>query len=530
MPDARLLAFRPRVQLTVQPVGLQSAPAADELQSAAANAVLGLFPQAEVLSDGVGKVGEDGASLHVTVTCSGAGLVVTGVIQRPGRLSVQLTDVDYEISTGMYSDAERHQRMQERVKGMVHKLLSTGYGVDKRPWGILVGVRPTKLVHKYLDRSIPEDKIRFLLKDVYQVREDKVRLVLDVALRQRSFFSEDSARAVSVYVGIPFCPTRCRYCSFAAYPLTTHKHLVEGFFQALLAEIEAVGTILRDCGLSVQSWYIGGGTPTILTAGQLDTMITKLHQFVPTPTSGEFTVEAGRPDTITAKKLRVLKDLGVNRISINPQTMQQRTLDAVGRCHSVGQVVSAFEMARNVGFPIVNADLIIGLVGETAEDVADTLEQMGRLEPENLTVHSLAVKRASTWRSEAEHLAYPDRLEVEKMAALARRYATQHGLHPYYLYRQRYIVGDLENIGYAKPGTESVYNIQMMEERQTILALGGGGISKFIYGGDRVQRVPNPKCPATYAQSLRDLIAKKEAAVAQWLSHRRGPTRPGSSC
>ena len=320
---------------------------------------------------------------------------------------------------------------------------------------------------------------------------------------------------MSIYVGIPLSHS-LSLLLLCCLSLGTHGHLVEGFFAALLQEVESLGHWLTSLGIQADTWYIGGGTPTILTADQLELLLERMRSCLPHPQFREFTVEAGRADTITAEKLQVMRKYAVNRLSINPQSMQQRTLDAVGRRHTVEQVISAFALARDAGFETINADLILGLPGEKPEDVTDTLAKIRELNPGNLTVHTLAVKRAATWRHQAEELAYPTPEEMEIMAELTKEYALAQGLLPYYLYRQRYTVGDLENIGYAKPGTESGYNVFMMEERQSIIALGGGGITKFVYPDETVVRVINPKCSATYAQNLGKLLEEKKAALTKW--------------
>lgn len=482
----------------------------------------GVSPKTDTSDTGETDLPADAEPIVIEVVTNWQdGLVVTGSIRGDSGGSVTLTDVDREILDPIYSAGERQQRVGERVRLIVQKLIVQGLGVPQSPWGILVGVRPTKIVHRYLDRGFDYQRIASIMGDVYGLASHKIELLFEVVRRQRKFFHVSGPKVlppISIYVGIPFCPTRCRYCSFAAYPLASHGHLLPGFFQALLQEIREVGHFLREHRLAVETWYIGGGTPTVLTAAELQVLLETMHKELPARTAGEFTVEAGRPDTITLEKLSVLKDYGVTRLSINPQTMQQRTLDAIGRAHTVSQVREAFRMARRIGFPVINADLIIGLPGEGLDDIQSTLTQIGALGPENLTIHSLAVKRAATWRALAADLEYPDEAVAAQMMQLTEDFARQHGLVPYYLYRHRYIVGDLENVGYALPGTESIYNIQMMEERQTILAFGGGGISKFVnVEKDSLVRQVNPKCPGTYTHQIAELIQEKCSALRDWI-------------
>lgn len=489
---------------------------------AAELAVKAVYPEAVIdcqLNDGEPRVDADPVVIQVSTNWQG-GLVVKGAIAGGSARPVTLTDIDREILDPVYSDGEREQRIGERVRLLVHKLIAESFDVAPSPWGILVGVRPTKIVHRYLDRGFGYERIASILREVYGIAPNKIQLLFEVVRRQRKFFHSSDGNElppISIYVGIPFCPTRCRYCSFAAYPLGSHGHLLPGFFRALLEEIRRVGSFIRENQVPVETWYIGGGTPTVLTASELRLLLETMHQQLPEAPL-EFTVEAGRPDTITLEKLAVLKELGVNRLSINPQTMHQKTLDAIGRDHTVSQVVEAFAMARRVGFSVVNADLILGLPGEGLAEVADTLTQIDALRPENLTIHTLAVKRAATWRASAASLQYPDESTAKEMVELARDYALERGLVPYYLYRHRYIVGDLENVGYALPGMESVYNIQMMEERQTVLAFGGGGISKFVRTKENsLVRHVNPKCPGTYTHQIENLIQEKLIALRDWI-------------
>lgn len=408
---------------------------------------------------------------------------------------------DIEILRWGYQPADRVQRMKERARLGVLQVISSAYDLPMSPWGILTGVRPTKLIHNLLDRGFSRDEVTRLLLNVYGVAPERVELIVNIAQWQRQFFHASPNQPVGVYIGIPFCPTRCSYCSFAAYPIETHGHLMPKFHAALCTEIEGIGRLLRRLGVEVESVYVGGGTPTIFQGDDLRAILALARKWFVSPRTVEFTVEAGRPETITRETSEIFAELGVNRVSVNPQTMHDETLRRVGRAHTAEDTRKAVELVRRAGIPVINMDIILGLPGEELHHVEATLEAIRELRPDNLTVHSLAMKRASQLRKNIHDSAIAQE-QGQAMAQAAARAAQEWGLAPYYLYRQRYILSDLENIGYARPQTASVYNVQMMEERQTIIALGGGGITKLVSPDLKLVRLANPKCPATYAQQL----------------------------
>ncbi|HHY15722.1 MAG TPA: coproporphyrinogen dehydrogenase HemZ [Firmicutes bacterium] len=424
--------------------------------------------------------------------------------------------LDTEILDDGYGETDRRRRGKERVRLGVRRVIERTFGLSAGPWGILTGVRPTKLVHSLFDRGFSQAKVRHLLQEVYGVFPDKIALLEEVIIEQRRHFLPNPNNPVSIYVGIPFCPTRCTYCSFAAYPLASHGHLMSAFLQALRLEILAVGSLLRESGVQVESIYLGGGTPTTVQGGKLVELLALIDAELKTAHTREYTVEAGRPETLGGETLAVLKDAGVNRISINPQSMHDQTLHAIGRRHSVEQIRTAFGQARRVGIPIINMDIILGLPGEKPAHVEQTLQEIAALGPDNLTVHSLALKRASVLKREQAYLQVAQE-QGEMMAALSRKYALAWAMKPYYLYRQRYILGDLENVGYARPEKECLYNIQMMEERQTIIALGGGGITKLVKPDQTLTRLINAKCPATYTQRIHGDLGSKINQIRQHL-------------
>ncbi len=377
------------------------------------------------------------------------------------------------------------------------------------PWGTLTGVRPTKIAFEQMEHQISKPEIERFMSEQYLCSRENIDLSLQVAERELKLLQEiDYKNGYSVYIGIPFCPSTCLYCSFTSYSLEKFGDMVEQYLNALFKEITYAGTCYKDKKLS--TIYLGGGTPTTLSAGQLERLLTHIRNSFDFTHVMEYTVEAGRPDSITADKLKVLKMQGVTRISINPQSMRQKTLDIIGRKHTVEQIIEAFHMARDIGHDNINMDIIIGLPGECKDDVAYTLEEIDKLKPDSLTVHTLAIKRAA--RLNIEKTFYKDMVPTDtiQMLELTSDYARNAGYLPYYLYRQKNMADNLENIGYAKYGKEGLYNILIMEEKQTILALGAGALSKFIFHEEnRIERVENVKSLKDYIERIDEMIERK---------------------
>lgn len=396
-------------------------------------------------------------------------------------------------------------------------------GVVRRipDWGTMTGVRPTKIPMNELLQGKTKEQVEESLRKWYCCTEEKLDLCLDIAMREAHLLKDvDFNDGYSLYIGIPFCPTTCLYCSFPSFPYEKFGHMAQGYLQALKKEIQSVA---KECtGHTLTSIYIGGGTPTTLTAEQLAELLSCVRNCFPLTDSYEFTVEAGRPDSITREKLEVMRKYGVERISVNPQTMQQKTLDLIGRRHTVEDTKSAFLLARELGFTNINMDLIIGLPGEDVDDFADTLEQIRTLEPDSLTVHSLVIKRASRLRSvleESRDFAKEEKNrfeQMEQMLSLAQKFAHKENYLPYYMYRQKNSAGHFgssgqENIGFAKDGKECLYNILIMEEMQTIVAAGAGASTK-IYHPDKkiVSRVENVKNITDYISRIDEMIERKK--------------------
>ena len=378
------------------------------------------------------------------------------------------------------------------------------------PWGMLTGIRPTKLTMNFLEEGLSPEEAAARMRESYLVSAEKARLAAEISGRELAAVSGLAAGGWSLYLGIPFCPTTCLYCSFTSYPLAAWAARTDEYLDAL--ERELAWTAQRFSGHPCHTVYIGGGTPTSISEAQLDRLLSAVEARVPMETVREFTVEAGRPDSITEGKLRVLRAHPVTRISINPQTMRDETLRLIGRHHTAADTVRAFETARRLGFDDINMDLIIGLPGEKPADVTETMRQIEALRPENLTVHSLAVKRASRLKMEAHGAVRPELTEAEygEMMALAQASAARMGLSPYYLYRQKNMVGNLENVGFCAPGKEGLYNILIMEELEHIAALGAGTVSKAVYPDGRIERADNVKDVGLYLSRTDEMIRRKE--------------------
>lgn len=377
------------------------------------------------------------------------------------------------------------------------------------PWGSLTGIRPTRLLRELIEEKGEAEALRFMGEE-FDVSPKKLALAKEIVDIQRPFM-QGIGNGADVYIGIPFCRTRCLYCSFLS-EVRTKKTDMAAYIDALKKDIRLGAAILRDSGYHIRSMYMGGGTPTVLTEDELkDVLEYAMEQYG--GYGSEFTVEAGRPDTITKEKLRVIRSMGAGRISINPQTMCGRTLELVGRSHSPEEIVRAYYDARELGFDSINMDVIAGLPGENLEDVRHTLEEIKRLYPDNLTVHTLAIKRSSKLKGMLDEYSLPDADEAEAMVNAGMQAAEDMGMKPYYMYRQKYMRGNLENVGYAKPGTECMYNIDMMEETVSIMAHGAGAMTKRIFDGEcRVERIPNPKDVATYIAKV-DAVAEEKRSL-----------------
>ena len=395
------------------------------------------------------------------------------------------------------------------------------YGMLKKrtgkelPWGTLTGIRPTKIAMTRLDHGEDEENIRTFMRDTYLTSEEKIDLSIEIAERERELLSHiDYENGYSLYVGIPFCPTTCLYCSFTSYPIGAWEKTVHLYLEALFKELDYVAEKMKD--RTLDTIYFGGGTPTSLKAEELDALITKIENTFDLSHVKEFTVEAGRPDSITEDKFKVLRAHNISRISINPQTMKQATLDLIGRRHTVDMVKEKFRMARELGFDNINMDLIIGLPEEDINDVRNTMEQVKELAPDSVTVHSLAIKRAARLNIFKERYANLKIQNTQEMIDLTAEYARGMGLEPYYLYRQKNMAGNFENVGYAAPGKACIYNILIMEEKQTIVACGAGTTTKVTFPAEnRLERVENVKDVEQYITRIDEMIERKEKLLSR---------------
>ena len=420
----------------------------------------------------------------------------------------------YFVSDGKADEVPR-AAVHRAIKRNVYAFFRTRFAVPPAPWGILHGVRPTKIVHRWLRSGMSPEEIVARLGEDYNCSADKARLITDVAVRQLPFLVQGDARNVSIYVGIPFCLSRCLYCSFPSNLLPSEKNL-RSFMEVLARDLDAAAEDVRALGLTVQSIYIGGGTPTSLPNDFFAEMLKMVYNAFYGSHIAEFTVEAGRPDSMSAEKIAAMKEHAVTRVSVNPQSMQEATLERIGRHHSPADIVRMVHEIRAAMNVHINMDVILGLPGETAADVERTMAAVTALAPDDITLHALALKRGSNLRlkMETEHVELPSDAETRRMSEAAVRAVEEAGYRPYYLYRQGYMSGDLENVGYARAGAESIYNIQIMEEHQTIIGIGGAATTKVLgIRSGRMRSVFNAKDLVTYLRDIDIYIEKRRALL-----------------
>ena len=410
-------------------------------------------------------------------------------------------------------DDTNRKETKNSLKRTLYRLLSEYTGVEL-PWGNLTGIRPTKIPMALLEEGKSEEEIARYMKETYFTSDEKIKLSIEIAERELELLHKlDYEEGYSLYIGIPFCPTTCLYCSFTSYSMSAWKNRMDDYLSALEKELDY--TAVKFAHKKLNSIYIGGGTPTTLNPQQLDRLIRKIKCSFDLSDLVEFTVEAGRPDSITKEKLMVLRNHDISRISINPQTMKQETLDLIGRHHTVQQTIDSFYLARELGFDNINMDLIVGLPGESLSDVADTMEVIRKLAPDNLTVHSLAIKRAARLNIQRERYQDFEIVNTADHIALTSKVAEEMGLFPYYLYRQKNMAGNFENVGYAAPGKAGVYNVLIMEEKQSIVACGAGASTKRVWvqpnpdGTHRIERAENVKDVAQYITRIDEMIERK---------------------
>ena len=410
---------------------------------------------------------------------------------------------------------EVKRRRKRQVKQALYDLLKRLTGM-RPPWGSLTGIRPTRLLYEAMDAGMTLDDAVRHVREAYDVTPEKAALLGEIAGMQQGI-REARPDQFDLYIGIPFCRTRCSYCSFSAGEIGNGRR-VQPYVDALLREIELCKALMAEKGMRLRAGYVGGGTPTAIPCGALERILAAAQAAF--PTAVEWTVEAGRPDTIDAQKLKMLKDLGVGRISVNPQTFNDETLRRVGRAHTGAETVAAYELARKLGFDDINMDLIAALPGETVDDFRRTLEAVAALAPDSVTVHSLAIKRSSKLHEQLTVAGGHTQIGAEgagEMIALAREDLMAAGYRPYYLYRQKYMAGNLENVGYARPGKACLYNIGNMEETVSVLALGAGAITKWLFDPTqrdlRIERAPNVRNIDEYIARVDEMVRRKRAII-----------------
>ncbi len=379
------------------------------------------------------------------------------------------------------------------------------------PWGILTGIRPAKIATKHLLNGKTPSEVAEIFMDEYGCSPQKADLVVKVAQAELPIRQNMYSDGVSVYIGIPFCPTRCLYCSFVTCGTRQAAKLMDLYVECLKKEISYTAKILKENGDRIETLYMGGGTPTTLTPELLDELISHIYKEFDLEFLREFTVEAGRPDTVTKEKLEILKKHNVSRISINPQSMNEETLKIIGRNHTPQQIKEAFSLARECGFDNINMDVIAGLPGETLDMFKRTLEEVEALSPENTTVHVMSIKRSSRLHEYLDEYQLPKGDVVSQMVDFAYDFLKSKDKHPYYMYRQKNQLGNLENVGYSKNGFDNLYNIYIMEEIQSIISLGCGGVTKTVdKETDRIERIFNVKEPKDYIERIDEMLSRKD--------------------
>jgi coproporphyrinogen dehydrogenase HemZ len=445
------------------------------------------------------------ADIAVTLSISGDKRVhVHGILLEKSTGNKYEADHEKDVSSYL-EEKDRFKQVKYTVFHVYLTLLQQYTGLIQQ-WGVLTGIRPVKLLHQKLRSGLSKEEAHRQLREDYLVTEEKIELMQEIVDRQLAVVPDlyDLAHEVSIYIGIPFCPTKCAYCTFPAYAIGGRQGSVDAFLAGLHYEMREVGRFLKERGINITTIYYGGGTPTSITAEEMDRLYAEMYESFPNVERvREITVEAGRPDTITPEKLNVLKKWNIDRISINPQSYIQETLKAIGRHHTVDETIEKFHLAREMGMNNINMDLIIGLPGEGLKEFSYTLAETEKLMPESLTVHTLSFKRASEMTKNKAKYKVADRDEISEMMKAAQEWTKRHGYVPYYLYRQKNILGNLENVGYALPGKESIYNIMIMEEQQSIIGLGCGASSKFVDPKTRkITRFANPKEPKVYNENF----------------------------
>ena len=450
--------------------------------------------------------------LQMSLFPAGSDVEATSTLHRGNTWLTAVTKITYD---GRTATATRRLKASEETVRLRRRCLQQSYylaAIQLLPatpaWGALAGVRPTKITTKHILEGGTPASADKLLKDVYYVTPERRKLSVDCSVSTVNAANKLESSDLSLYVGIPFCPTRCTYCSVVSRTIGRKTELLNPYLEALLKEIAITGKLLADSGKQIRTIYIGGGTPTSLSAPQMAYLLDAIRDSFDLSRCIEFTVEGGRPDTLDAEKLQTIFDHGADRMSINPQTMEDHVLKACGRPHKAADVIRAYREAEAAGFKAINMDLIAGLPQDSLEGFRRSLDSVAALNPSNITVHTLALKKGADLFERRENL--PSAEEVTAMVAYANETLAALGYKPYYLYRQKYMSGSFENVGWSRDNLDCLYNIYMMEEVHTILSLGGGGMNKVNFPDGSQQRFHNPKFPEQYIEMLDDVLRQKE--------------------
>ena len=424
-------------------------------------------------------------------------------------VDMKLSDEERSLSETVFNDTQSEyewQTLRERkLAALLFELLCTETSY-RPPWGILTGIRPSKLMNSFIEKSGRERAAEIFEED-YLVSKEKALLALNVAENERQIIEKSKEDSYSLYISIPFCPSRCSYCSFVSHSNERAKELIPAYLEKLLSELSVTADIAEELGLKLESIYIGGGTPTVLDEEQLTSLTSEVDRLFLKGKRLEYTIEAGRPDSITPGKLEVIRRSGANRISINPQTLNDVVLRNIGRNHSTSDFFAAMKTAKQISFHSVNTDLIAGLPGDTVESFEATLDSIIDLSPENITVHTLSLKKSSSMAESC--LRFDNAKTVVRMLEVASEKLYAAGYLPYYMYRQSKCIGNLENVGWAKKGFECEYNVQMMEETHTVLAVGAGAVTR-LKNSSRIDRIFNFKYPFEYIDDFDEIIKRKQ--------------------
>ena len=450
--------------------------------------------------------------LQMSLFPAGAEVDATSSLHRGSTWSTATAKITYDGKTATAS--RRFKASEETVRLRRQKLQQSYYLAaiqllpELPPWGALAGVRPTKITTKHMLQGGTAKSADKLMKDVYYVTENRRALAVDCSTSTVSAAKCLQPEDLSLYVGIPFCPTRCAYCSFVSRTVGKKTELLDPYLTALEKELAITGKLLENSGKKVRTIYIGGGTPTTLSSSQMAWLLDAIHDSFDLSRCIEFTVEGGRPDTLDAEKLRTIAAHGADRMSINPQTMEDHVLRACGRPHKAADVIRAYHEAADAGFKAINMDLIAGLPQDSVDGFRRSLDAVATLDPANITVHTLALKKGADLFEKRIDL--PTAQDVTEMVAYANRTLSHRNYKPYYLYRQKYMSGSFENVGWSRDGLDCLYNIYMMEELHTILSLGGGGMNKVNFPDGSLKRFHNPKFPEQYIEMIDDVCRQKE--------------------